>query len=229
VPTGRSPPPPPQRRAANLPPVSREWFEERKAQLVQASATSSQAARVWVCSLTGKRFASAKTYETWTRSKKYRELLKGAGHEKDPGPEVREVKPGAAGRGPGQQAPAGGGFDVSAAKRAAGAVVASVGAGEDSDDDDDDDGSGWETASDDGVPGPGGAGDPAVQAEGAAESALDWDQEWDARRCLFCNRDAPEFEDNMGHMYSAHGFFVPDSAYLKDPEGLVKYLGLKIR
>lgn len=29
-------------------------------------------------------------------------------------------------------------------------------------------------------------------------------------------------------MYKAHGFFLPDAEFLKDPEGLVRYLGMKL-
>ena len=68
-----------------------------------------------------------------------------------------------------------------------------------------------------------------MDGEGEGEAALDWGLEWDAKRCLFCNKEEADLEGNMSHMYKHHGFFVPDSAYLKDPEGLIKYLGLKIR
>lgn len=80
-----------QRRAAGLPPVSKEWFETRKTQLVEASrAAASDERRVWVCPLSGKKFASEKTYNAWTNSKKYREFVKKSGGQK-PAPEVREL------------------------------------------------------------------------------------------------------------------------------------------
>jgi pre-60S factor REI1 len=33
----------------------------------------------------------------------------------------------------------------------------------------------------------------------------------------------------MLHMHKHHGFFIPDIEYLKDPEGLLTYLGLKVK
>lgn len=41
-------------------------------------------------------------------------------------------------------------------------------------------------------------------------------------------RDLEDFAGNLDHMYKEHGFFLPDSEHLADPEGLVKYLGLKV-
>lgn len=47
--------------------------------------------------------------------------------------------------------------------------------------------------------------------------------------CLFCNQSNKEIDVNLEHMSKAHGFFLPDIEYLKDREGLVKYLSHKIQ
>ncbi|KAL2318279.1 hypothetical protein Fmac_032155 [Flemingia macrophylla] len=36
-------------------------------------------------------------------------------------------------------------------------------------------------------------------------------------------------EDCIVHMHKHHGFFIPDVEYLKDPKGLLTYLGLKVK
>ncbi|KAI9317949.1 C2H2 type zinc-finger-domain-containing protein [Dichotomocladium elegans] len=46
--------------------------------------------------------------------------------------------------------------------------------------------------------------------------------------CLFCSQLSADFDANLNHMRLAHGFFLPDKEYLKDPEGLIKYLTQKI-
>lgn len=58
--------------------------------------------------------------------------------------------------------------------------------------------------------------------------AADW-EEWDLRRSLFDNHVAPTFEKNLEHMYRHYGFHFPDPQCLKDPEGLLRYLGAKLR
>lgn len=50
--------------------------------------------------------------------------------------------------------------------------------------------------------------------------------------CLFCpERQNVAFEtvdENIVHMFKAHGLYVPETRYLVDKEGLLKYLGEKI-
>lgn len=47
--------------------------------------------------------------------------------------------------------------------------------------------------------------------------------------CLFCNQSNQDIESNLQHMSKAHGFFLPDIEYLKDSQGLIKYLSNKIQ
>jgi len=46
--------------------------------------------------------------------------------------------------------------------------------------------------------------------------------------CLFCSEKSVDLKSNLDHMTQTHGFFIPDIEYLKDLEGLIKYLGEKI-
>mmetsp|Transcript_7530 Transcript_7530/g.18216 ORF Transcript_7530/g.18216 Transcript_7530/m.18216 type:complete len:557 (-) Transcript_7530:688-2358(-) len=81
-----------KRKIANLPPVTKEWFEARKAQLASMQAQGAQAAvppgcvRLWVCPLTKKVFKTEHTYQAHTRSRKYQDVLKKAGLEQPPAP-----------------------------------------------------------------------------------------------------------------------------------------------
>ena len=49
--------------------------------------------------------------------------------------------------------------------------------------------------------------------------------------CLFCSMsfsDGGCVEDTIEHMARAHSFFIPDTEFLVDPEGLIQYLSDKI-
>ena len=62
----------------------------------------------------------------------------------------------------------------------------------------------------------------------APANAADWEQ-WDVRRSLFDNHMSSTFEKNLEHMYRHYGFHFPDPQCLKDPQGLLRYLGAKLR
>lgn len=51
---------------------------------------------------------------------------------------------------------------------------------------------------------------------------------WEPSDCLFCGKSHNSFEAAIEHMHREHGFFIPDAEFLKDPTGLLTYLGLKI-
>jgi pre-60S factor REI1 len=46
--------------------------------------------------------------------------------------------------------------------------------------------------------------------------------------CFMCDHKHKTIENCMVHMHKHHGFFIPDVEYLKDPKGLLTYLGLKV-
>jgi hypothetical protein len=54
--------PPNQTQVAGLPPVTKEWFEARKAQLTSAAAAPTSA-KVWIDPLTKRRFQTQQTYQ----------------------------------------------------------------------------------------------------------------------------------------------------------------------
>lgn len=47
--------------------------------------------------------------------------------------------------------------------------------------------------------------------------------------CFMCDLEHDSIDSCMVHMHKKHGFFIPDVEYLKDPEGLLTYLGLKVK
>lgn len=49
------------------------------------------------------------------------------------------------------------------------------------------------------------------------------------RKCLFCNLDSPTLHQNITHMRQKHGMFVPEQAYLVDPNGLILWLQDRVR
>ena len=44
------------------------------------------------------------------------------------------------------------------------------------------------------------------------------------RECLFCSETSHDFDTNMSHMKTVHGFFLPDIEYLQNSKGLINYL-----
>ena len=69
--------------------------------------------------------------------------------------------------------------------------------------------------------------------EHASDDAMDDDdvEEYDGldpSACFMCDLEHDNIESCMVHMHKHHGFFIPDVEYLKDPKGLLTYLGLKV-
>ncbi|XP_076929794.1 cytoplasmic 60S subunit biogenesis factor REI1 homolog 1-like [Bidens hawaiensis] len=58
---------------------------------------------------------------------------------------------------------------------------------------------------------------------------MDEDDEVDPTSCFMCDKEHKTIESCMVHMHKHHGFFIPDVEYLKDPSGLLTYLGLKVK
>lgn len=46
--------------------------------------------------------------------------------------------------------------------------------------------------------------------------------------CLFCDCKSSNVNDNIEHMNTIHGFFLPEEQYLIDLEGMMDYLGFKV-
>jgi pre-60S factor REI1 len=53
------------------------------------------------------------------------------------------------------------------------------------------------------------------------------------RQCLFCQQnfedDDEDFTDNVQHMYTAHGLFIPDQTMISNPESFLGYLATEVR
>ena len=56
----------------------------------------------------------------------------------------------------------------------------------------------------------------------------DFEMEFDPTCCFMCDQEQNTVESCIVHMHKQHGFFIPDVEYLKDPKGLLTYLGLKV-
>lgn len=60
----------------------------------------------------------------------------------------------------------------------------------------------------------------------------EWDEDFDnpiaKNDCMFCANHSEDLVENVKHMSSVHSFFIPDTEYITDLEGLLLYLGEKI-
>lgn len=60
----------------------------------------------------------------------------------------------------------------------------------------------------------------------------DWDEDAENpianNDCIFCTEHSKNLVDNVKHMSVVHSFFVPDTEYVVDIEGLLMYLGEKV-
>ncbi|EAW11320.1 putative C2H2 finger domain protein [Aspergillus clavatus NRRL 1] len=54
------------------------------------------------------------------------------------------------------------------------------------------------------------------------------DSNYSPSRCLFCNNEASDIQENVEHMRKNHGMFIPEKNYLVDLDGLIHYLYRKI-
>eukprot|EP00958_Prasinococcus_capsulatus_P019845 scaffold2514_cov373-Prasinococcus_capsulatus_cf.AAC.6 len=166
-----------KRKVAGLPPVTREWFESRRAALQAATAAPSQEASTWICQLTGKKFKNEATYKAFTESKKYKDALRRAGgvalpplvrsrHTKTP-EEIEDKR---------QRQREKAELEKQARAESAGMPLA------DEEHEDEDEDSEWETDEE--------ADPDVVRDELMREQEDDHDAmavEWDPRRCLFSN------------------------------------------
>uniref|UniRef100_A0A0D9WTK3 C2H2-type domain-containing protein n=1 Tax=Leersia perrieri TaxID=77586 RepID=A0A0D9WTK3_9ORYZ len=62
-----------------------------------------------------------------------------------------------------------------------------------------------------------------------SDDDMDEFEELDPTFCFMCDLEHDTIENCMVHMHKKHGFFIPDSEYLKDPNGLLIYVGLKVK
>jgi pre-60S factor REI1 len=67
-----------------------------------------------------------------------------------------------------------------------------------------------------------------MQADEQSDDDMEEFEELDPLLCFMCDLKHETLEDCMVHMHKKHGFFIPDSEYLKDPNGLLTYVGLRV-
>lgn len=68
----------------------------------------------------------------------------------------------------------------------------------------------------------------STAAAGTDDDEEDEFEELDPTCCFMCDLENDTIESCMVHMHKKHGFFIPDIEYLKDPKGLLTYLGIKV-
>lgn len=196
-----------KRKIAGLPPVTKEWYEARRAQLTAAASGPLQ--RVWFDPLSKKKFYSENTYLAFTKSKKYQDLVKQSGNPPPPAVvTVRRVDQEPASNSAQKTSTAAPGYAIKPAVR--GGVV--VEPSNEDGDQEEELGSDWETAS---------------EEEMATEDG-NWEA-WDVRQSLFDNHISASMEANLEYMWRKFGFYLPDSMYLIDPEAMLQYLGAKLK
>lgn len=205
-----------KRRVAQLPPVTAEEFQQRvlSARSANDAALEEQNISVY-CQACRKQFSGQKAHDNHLNSKKHKEAL--ARYEREQMTasggststaassvctrSVLEPRPH-----PALAAAAAGKGRLAFAERAHGRDE-----DEELDDEDDDD------------------------FEDIEEEEVDSD-EWDKipenplteRDCLFCSHTSEDLVENLKHMSVAHSFFIPDTEYCTDIEGLLYYLGEKV-
>ncbi|KAH8235488.1 hypothetical protein KR032_001402 [Drosophila birchii] len=206
-----------KRRVAQLPPVTAEEFQQRVLSARSATDAALEEQNISVyCHACRRQFGSQKAHDNHLNSKKHRELL--AKFERDQMTasggststsasictrSVLEPRPH-----PALAAAAAGKGRLAFAERA---TMKDDQEGQEMDEDDDDD------------------------FEDIEEEEVDSD-EWDKipenplteRDCLFCQHTSEDLVENLKHMSVAHSFFIPDTEYCTDIEGLLYYLGEKV-
>ena len=207
--------------------MTREWFESKKAQLGIGASQAVAGTKVWICSLTKKKFYSENTYLAYTQSKKYVDLVKKKCGGVAPEPVIKVYSDNSgeaeAAAGPGavpgaRTSGVASSSSFGVKKLSQGRMVYSEGVAGEADGSDDADE--WETASEDEEEGDDG--------DFSKQDPSTWEA-WDLCRSLFDNHVSETMEDNLEYMWKTYGFYLPDSKYLKDPEGLLQYLGAKMQ
>jgi pre-60S factor REI1 len=172
--------------------------------------------KVWIDPLSKKKFYSENTYLAYTRSKKYADLVKRKSGGVAPEAVVRVFKENKDGEeqqpGPSSQSKIDNVSSHTVKRLSQGRMVYSQQGDEEGSEDE------WETASDESE-------DEEMQQ---FQDPSTWEK-WDLNRSLFDNHMSSSMAENLEYMWKTYGFYLPDSKYLKDPEGLLRYLGAKLQ
>lgn len=201
-----------KRRVAQLPPVTAEEFQQRVLNARSATETAIEEQQMSVyCTACRKQFGNQKAHDNHLNSKKHKEALARFEQQQQTADttepqsapsvcvkSIIEPRPH-----PALAAAASGKGRLAFAERAM-----QVDADEEVDDE---------------------------EFEDIDEEEVDSD-EWDKiaenplteRDCLFCTHQSEDLVENLKHMSVAHSFFIPDTEYCTDIEGLIYYLGEKV-
>lgn len=70
--------------------------------------------------------------------------------------------------------------------------------------------------------------DDGMQVVEVDSDEWDFDNPIENNVCIFCPHPSEDLVENVKHMSVVHSFFIPDTEYLTDLEGLLLYLGEKV-
>ncbi|EDV99902.1 zinc finger protein 622 [Drosophila grimshawi] len=202
-----------KRRVAQLPPVTAEEFQQRVLSARSATETAIEEQQMSIyCTACRKQFGTQKAHDNHLNSKKHKEaLIRFEQQLKQQSESQSETETAVCIRSiveprphPALAAAASGKGRLAFAERAM-----QIDADEAIGDDDD--------------------------FEDIEEEEIDSD-EWDKiaenplteRDCLFCTQQSDDLVENLKHMSLTHSFFIPDTDYCTDIEGLLYYLGEKV-
>lgn len=68
----------------------------------------------------------------------------------------------------------------------------------------------------------------SMQVEAVDSDEWDFDNPIENNDCIFCPHHSEDLVENVKHMSVVHSFFIPDTDYLTDLDGLLLYLGEKV-
>lgn len=206
-----------KRKVAGVPGVTESLFQARQLALAEEHEKTSEAPMLYCCALCGKEYRSFKAHSQHLKSRMH--IMK-ASQESGQTASITIIKHLT---------------DRLPSKSASNSKSPTLREGNDDENDESED-SEWEEV------------DPNEDMEGASESLtnlhadrinsssgivksedMDEDEELDVSCCFICDRKHDGIESCMVHMHKAHGFFIPDVEYLKDPAGLLTYVGLKVK
>lgn len=190
-----------KRKVAGVPGVTEALFMARQTALAEGTnSTTAPAPMSYSCALCGKGYRSSKAHAQHLTTRSH--LMRAS---QDPNASTAAVvKP----------------LPERAPRRAPSAME------EDEDDDEDGDDDEWVEM------------DPSelestsnmnVDEDSKSDDDMDDLEVLDPSFCFMCDLKHDNIEDCMIHMHKKHGFFIPDSEYLKDPSGLLTYVGLKVK
>nr|XP_043613143.1 cytoplasmic 60S subunit biogenesis factor REI1 homolog 1-like [Erigeron canadensis] len=195
-----------KRKIAGVPGVTEALFLARETTLAEERSKLNGPAMLYTCRLCGKGYRSAKAHAQHLKSRSHTMRASQGGLDDENDAVIKPLPPRAVKKSPQQKEE----FDdesdesdewVEVTENDVVGEMASSSAHMEMNDEDDDD----------------------------TDDDMDEDDEVDPTCCFMCDQEHKTIESCMVHMHKHHGFFIPDIEYLKDPSGLLTYLGLKVK